>query len=191
MDIKPHISHHSGHGRTSSLSWGQPEPISGQTNPREECPAYLRRSTQRATYDIGSSSYITLAFAPVRSAMTTSSSLKPSEDLLVDLSGLRQVVSLIDWQVPSTDTGAEQPPQELQLASSSRAGLMAGRAVTSGASSKQFRRDDALAPVGRHEDDGVTLVERACGLVAGVGRLGIDESGVFGIRRLARRSLGR
>jgi hypothetical protein len=36
------------------LIWGQPEPFSGQTNPREECPAYLRQSTQRATYDIGS-----------------------------------------------------------------------------------------------------------------------------------------
>lgn len=36
------------------MNWGQPEPFSGQTNPREECPAYLPRSTQRATYDIGS-----------------------------------------------------------------------------------------------------------------------------------------
>jgi hypothetical protein len=57
MDIKPRIRHHSGHGRTSSLSWGQPEPFSGQTNPREECPANLQRSTQRATYDIGSRPY--------------------------------------------------------------------------------------------------------------------------------------
>jgi hypothetical protein len=56
MDIEPRISHHSGHGRTSSLNWGQPEPFSRQTNPREECPAYSpRRSTQRATYGIGSS----------------------------------------------------------------------------------------------------------------------------------------
>src|ERR1019366_2039144 len=44
IDIEPRISHHSGHGRTSSLNWGQPERFSGQTNPREECPAYLRRS---------------------------------------------------------------------------------------------------------------------------------------------------
>jgi hypothetical protein len=56
MDIMPRIGHHSGHGRTSSFIWGQPERFSGQTNPREECPAYkLRRSTQRATYAIGSS----------------------------------------------------------------------------------------------------------------------------------------
>ena len=39
MDIEPHTRHRSGHGRTSSSIWGQPEPFSGQTNPREERPA--------------------------------------------------------------------------------------------------------------------------------------------------------
>jgi hypothetical protein len=33
MDIKPHVRHRFQHGRTS-FAWGQPEPISGQTNPR-------------------------------------------------------------------------------------------------------------------------------------------------------------
>ncbi len=56
MDIEPRISHHSGHGRTSSSNWGQPEPFSGQTNPREECPAYPGGQPKRATYGIGSSS---------------------------------------------------------------------------------------------------------------------------------------
>ncbi len=55
MDIKTCTRHYSGHGRTSSLIWGQPEPVSGQTNPREERPAYLpRRSTPTGDHAIGS-----------------------------------------------------------------------------------------------------------------------------------------
>ncbi len=39
MDIQSRPRHRSGHGRTSSIIWGQPEPFSGQTSPREERPA--------------------------------------------------------------------------------------------------------------------------------------------------------
>ena len=38
MDIQPNPRHRLAHGRTSSI-WGQPEPFSGQTSPREERPA--------------------------------------------------------------------------------------------------------------------------------------------------------
>ena len=42
------------HGRTL-IAWGQPEPVSGQTNPREERPAYLpRQSTHQGDHAIGS-----------------------------------------------------------------------------------------------------------------------------------------
>jgi hypothetical protein len=48
MDIQPHPRHRSGHGRTSSSSWGQPEPNS----PARQTPARrLRPSTPTVNPD--------------------------------------------------------------------------------------------------------------------------------------------
>ena len=55
MDIKPHPRHRSGHGRTSSLILGSAGGhSSGQTNPREERPAYTTAGQPHGLPAIGS-----------------------------------------------------------------------------------------------------------------------------------------